>query len=227
MKDWFPFTSYEFYAYVAAGIIVIAAVDYSFAGATLSGRPEWSAAQAVFWILATYLVGQLIAAPSSAVLEHWIARKIFLPPIEVALRTTSRRKRELFVAYVFAYREYSPLPAPMTEKIRQKACSHLGISSEELTAESIFEIAFSIARSNSDTDARLDQFLNLYGFSRNICFSAFVATLCLGIRAYHEPDRLTLLLLIGTAILCIGMYGRFVKFYAAYSRDVLRTYSAM
>ena len=57
MKQWFPFTDYEFYAYIAAGMLLVAAVDYTFGGAVLTNRAEWTVVQIVFWAVIAYLAG--------------------------------------------------------------------------------------------------------------------------------------------------------------------------
>jgi hypothetical protein len=227
MKDWFPLTNYEFYAYVATGVILIAAVDYSFAGAVLSNRTEWTVVETAFWLIVAYLLGQICAAPSSAILEHWLARRVFHAPVEIALGSETMRARELFIARLFANREYSPLSADMRKRIADKAAEKLGRpQGSQLSGEAVFEVAFPAARASADTVARLEQFLSLYGFSRNICFASLIALISLAIRLHANPDKLTWCLLAGTIVLCLGMYGRFIKFYAAYSREVLRSYGA-
>lgn len=226
MKDWFPFTSYEFYAYLAAGVVVIAAADYSFTGSVLVDRTEWTLVQGVFWTIVAYLCGQLTAAPSSALLEHFVARTIFTAPVEIAVGTKQQSAGDRVIAWLFANREYQALPAGICDKVKAKASAHLNVSLSSLTGETIFNVAFPMARSSPDTAARLDQFLNLYGFCRNISFSALIAVICLVFRRSHIDDPSATWLTIASTVLAVGMYGRFIKFYAAYSRDVLRVYAA-
>jgi hypothetical protein len=111
MKQWFPFTDYDFYAYLTAGMLLIAAIDYTFAGAVLVQRTEWTVVQIAFWTAVAYLVGQLVAGPSAAVLEHGVARGLLHPPLAVCLGLRQRRRREKLAAALFANREYAPLPA--------------------------------------------------------------------------------------------------------------------
>ena len=49
MKQWFPFTDYDFYGYLTAGICLIAAVDYTVGVADLLHPEHWTAAQSVLW----------------------------------------------------------------------------------------------------------------------------------------------------------------------------------
>jgi hypothetical protein len=225
MKDWFPFTSYEFYAYLAAGVLVIAAVDYSFTGAVLVNRTDWTIVQGVFWTIVAYLSGQLTAAPSSAILEHFLARTIFTAPVEVAAGVKPQHFGDRMIAWLFANREYRPLPLGICEKIRLKASAQLNVALATVSGEVAFNVAFPVARANADTAARLDQFLNLYGFCRNISFSAMIAVACLVFRKSNLNDPNAIGLIAAAIVLCVGMYGRFIKFYAAYSREVLRAYA--
>jgi hypothetical protein len=85
MKQWFPFTDYDFYAYLTSGMLLIAAFDYTFGGGVLVERTEWTVVQIVFWTAVAYLIGQLLAGPSAAVLEHGIASALLRPPLAVLL----------------------------------------------------------------------------------------------------------------------------------------------
>jgi hypothetical protein len=228
LKDWFPFTDYDFYAYLTAGMLVIAAGDYTFGGAVLVDRTEWTVVQVVFWTAIAYVVGQLVASPSSALLEHLVTRRWLHPPIAIALGLKQRRWRERVLGWLFADREYAPLPAQVRKRLLDGAAASLNVSAEEMRdPEAVFSVAFGLARSNTDAAARMDQFRNLYGFSRNVSFAGLVAAGLLGAKLFlaHDNHRLWWLLLLAL-IVAVGMFGRFLKFYAAYSREVLGAYSA-
>lgn len=227
MKQWFPFTDYDFYAYLTAGMLFIAAVDYTYGGSVLVNRTEWTVVEIVFWIAVAYLTGQLIAAPSAAFLEHILARRVFSPPIVILLGLKERRLHERWLAALFAGRDYAPLPLFVRERIFLKAAKALEIEREKLSdAETVFQIAYPVSRSFADAVARMDQFRNLYGFSRNLAFVGMTAAVLLGFRAYQTPSPETTKLLIGALVLAVGMFGRFLKFYAAFGAEVLRTYDS-
>ena len=59
MRDWFPLTNYEFYAFVASGMLLVASIDYCFADAVLVNRTEWTLVQIVFWTVVSYIAGQI------------------------------------------------------------------------------------------------------------------------------------------------------------------------
>ena len=228
MKQYFPFTDYDFYAYITAGMLLIAAIDYSCCGAVLVHRTEWTVVQLTFWVAIAYLLGQIVAGPSSALLEHGVVRGLLYSPLSVALGFKAPRWREQAMRRMFANREYAPLPAQTRAHILKRAAEALSVAQlDDLEAEAVFGIAFSVARTNTDTASRLDQFRNLYGFSRNVSFVSIIAFILLSVRYNHLPTELNKgVLLAGSVILAVGMFGRFLKFYAAFSREVVGSYAS-
>lgn len=225
MRDWFPLTDYEFYAFVASGMFLIAAVDYCYTGGVLVGRTEWTLVQGIFWTVVAYVVGQICAAPSSAIVEFLLARVWLRSPTAVALGIGKRRWREHVVAWLFANREYAPLSQAVQNRIKKAAAAKLNVSIASLDAETVFQIAFPAARGQEDSAKRLDSFINSYGFCRNICFVAIVATPMLGLKYNSDRTNLDMILFLTAIAFAIGMFGRFIKYYAAYGRQVLYAYS--
>lgn len=224
MKGWFPLTDYDFYACVISGALLIAAADYVFFGATLLNRGDWSVVQTVIWIGVAYVVGQIAAAPSSALIEHLLSRKWLHSPTTILLGLAEPRWRERVIASVFAQHEYTPMPSKLRERIKAAAAHRLRCNEVELDSETVFQIAFPVARGVSDTATRLDRFIALYGFARNLAFAALVASGILVFALLRAFDATTLWLLAAALVVFIGMFGRYIKFYAAYGAEVLRTF---
>ncbi|HEV7661570.1 MAG TPA: hypothetical protein VGO55_17155 [Allosphingosinicella sp.] len=224
MKQWFPLTDYEFYAYVAAGMLLIAAVDYSVAGAVLVSRTDWSIVNGIFWTIMAYLVGQICAAPSAGLLEHVVARRWLSVPADIQLGIRKRNRFERVLAALFAQREYSPLSEAVRQKALERAALQLGRPVAGLDGETVYQAAFHAARAVPDTANRLGAFMNQYGLGRNLAFVGLIATPLLIYRQMVDPAPHGGWLIAGAIFLTVGMFGRFLKFYAAYSCDVLRTY---
>lgn len=224
MKDWFPLTSYEFYAYLTTGMVVLAAVDRVFLGSMLAGQASWTVVGGVFWAAMAYLTGQILAIPASAIGEHVLARWWLLPPVDLLLGIKAPRLREYAVRWLFGAREYAPLPAAMGASVRRKVASALAVGAADVDGETAFQCAFPHARGVADTASRLDAFINQYGMCRNVSLASLIAAALLAWRAGHGGDRVDRALAAAALVLCVGLFGRFVKFYAAYSREVFRTY---
>lgn len=162
MKGWFPFTSYDFYAYLTAGMIVIAAADYAFAGSQLVSKAAWTVPSGVFWTAIAYIGGQIVAGPSALLLEHGIVRGLLGTPTEVILGLRKPHFIGRVVAALAGAREYSAFPAPLVTKIMTKAAAGDDRVGGALDPEIVFNLAYVAARSSTDCAARLDGFLNLY-----------------------------------------------------------------
>lgn len=224
MKAWFPFTSYDFYAYLTAGMLILAALDQAIPSGLLPAESEWTFVSGAFWAAVAYLIGHIIAMPSSALLEHTLARRLLHPPAEIILGLRNQRKREKLVQIVSGAREYAPLPEANRNAIRNCLARELAVDASSIEAESAFQTAFPVARKSSDTATRLDNFINLYGMARNVSLASLIASILLAIAAWYQRDQSLALLSGGAFILSLGLFLRFVKFYAAYTREVFRTY---
>lgn len=227
MKQWFPLTDYDFYAHIAAGMVLIGAIDYACFGSVLVNRTEWTVVQTVFWAAMAYVTGHLIAGPAAGLVEHAITRNLLHSPTAIMLGFAQPRLREKIVRWVFAQREYAPYSTALQTRIKKAAAKALGTTPGRLTdADDVFRVAHPLARSNADAAARMDSFLNQYGFCRNLCFTAFISIGLLLWHLYNSFTLITLMLLPLAALLLVGMYGRFLKFYAAYAKEVLLTYNS-
>jgi hypothetical protein len=222
MRDWFPLTNYEFYAFVASGMLLVATFDYCFADAVLVHRNEWTSVQFIFWTVVSFIVGHICAAPSAGLIEHLLARTVFHDPISVQLGLKSPRWRERTAGWLFAYREY----APLTLATRETILAAVAGGSDAHSTHRAFEVAYPVARQSEDTARRLESFQNAYGFCRNIVFVALVATFALAYRYTVYGIEQDLWFSLAALAITIGMYGRFLKYYALFGREVLLRYHA-
>lgn len=224
MKDWFPFTSYDFYAYLTAGMVTLAAVDRVFLDSMLASQANWTFVNGAFWAAIAYLVGQILAIPSSVLLEHLLGRMWLRAPSRILLGLDPPRLRETGVRWAFGAREYEPLPVATRNSVLRKVAAALSVPVTDVEGEAAFHYAFSHARDVADSATRLDNFMNQYGMCRNVSFASTVAAGLMIWRVSHTCDPQDWFLAIAALVLAVGLFGRFVKFYAAYTREVFRTY---
>lgn len=224
MKDWFPFTSYDFYAFLSTGMIVLAAIDRVLMDSMLANQEQWTVAGGVFWAAMAYLAGQIVAIPSAILLELWLARRVLHSPVSILLGISTPRKRERIAAVIFGAREYQPFPVPNRSRIIAKLATELHVDKEALDPEAAFQCAWPHARSVADTATRLDNFLNQYGMCRNVSCACAIAAILLAFPAWRAVNPHDVTLFAGALFLSIGLFGRFIKFYAAFAREVFRSY---
>lgn len=225
MKDWFPLTNYEFYAYLTTGMVVLAAADRAFMGSMLASHTDWTVVIAVFWTAIAYLVGHIVAIPSSAIFEHLIAKRVLHDPSAVILGLQPQRFRERCFGTFVGAREYEPFPADYRAAIVTKLARALNVAEPNILPDAAFQCAFTPARSIADSASRIDNFLNQYGFCRNVSFANLIAAVLLAMLACRTGDQIDVLLAVGAGVLTLGLFIRFIKFYAAYTREVYRAFN--
>lgn len=224
MKNWFPFTDYEFYAYITSGVIVISGIDYTLFGGILVNRAEWTVVQGVFWTMISYLVGHIAAGLSSFALEQTLVKKIFRAPELIILGLKEPRWFEKLFKSLFAS-EYARFPQQNCDDILDKLATSLKCDRSLLTnPEAMFQTAFSVSRYEPTSEARLNQFMNLYGLCRNVAFAFLLVTFLLIWKRIFSPNPMDGWLLVGASVMSVGMFGRYLKFYSAYTRETLRTF---
>ena len=227
MKNWFPFTDYDFYAYLTAGMIVLSSLDYGFNGGAIILREKWPFLHIVFAIAMAYIIGQVVAGFASVILEQWVARRILRPPIAVMMGLGKVRFVEHLVGRWIVGRYYELLSENMRSVILTKTATSLGKNKEEIDdPEDIFQAAFPVARAVPDTAVRMDEFRKLYGFSRNIALSGLMSAAMLVYRSVETSENNLYWWALVVLVLSITMFSRFLKFYAAYGAEILRTYAS-
>jgi hypothetical protein len=220
-----PFDPYDFFGYLATGFLVLYAFDYAFHPTPLTDQ-ELKAGPAVLYILLAYILGQIIASPSSYFLEHLIVGKGLGPPevtlFEAANAVGKRWRKWSFPGY------YEALPTAMQAKVRAAAQAD-GFDEVD---RGLFLYAHAVAKHDQTTFGRLSMFLNQYGFCRNISMGMLVAAVILfagailhiGHRTSLDDHRLAWA--IGALLGAVGMFYRYLKFFRLYTAEVFISYAA-
>jgi len=226
MKSWFPFSDYDFYGYLVSGFALLFTLDFAFNGGAIMLRSEWAFVQIVLVTGIAYFCGQMLATPSSIVLEHFLVRTILKSPLQVLLSVNKPDIVTLFIGRVLVGRYYEPLPISQRGKIFSKAAIDNNVSVEEIeqNLELVFMPAYSTARKDSDVRQRIDDFRNQYGLNRNMAFTALLVAFVFTWQWYNTEGLQYGTWSVLTYILAIGMLVRFLKFYAAFTAEVLRAY---
>lgn len=221
--DKIPFSIYDFFGYLAAGFLILGATDYAFNSGWLD-KKEIGIGFGVLWIVIAYIFGLILANLSGHFLEAKMVRQILHCPEETlfADQTPSGWKKHIFPGY------YNPLPVETRNRVIQKAISKAQISAP---GRGLFFHCFAIVKRDEAARGRLNTFLNLYGFCRNISLASIVAAGILVIGFLidwrygrkAEPEKIWwALAALGVAI---GLFYRYLKFYRHYTVEVFITYA--
>lgn len=212
-----PFTSYDFWAYLSAGFIVLAAIDYV-ASTHLLYRDSWTVVQGVMAMVSAYTVGQMVASMASFLYEKVLVTKLLGTPRLILFGRARAWKpvRWLIPGY------FEALPEPTQQAILERA-AHSGIN---VPGEGLFWCAFAYARMTPAVMSRLSDFLNLYGFARNVSLAAFLdAAVLYWHYQWNNGNETALHLSQGALVVGFGMLLRYLKFFRQYALEVFTSYA--
>ena len=213
-----PFTDYDFWAYLSAGFLFLFALDYVLQTGVLL-RPEWTVVQGVVATSCAYVLGHIFAGLSSAIFEERVLGLWLGKPRDLLFGTGSEPKwfRFLFPTY------FKALPEETQRAALMRAAS-AGIMKP---GEGMFWVAYDAARNNKVVMDRMNSFLNLYGFCRNVAFVAFVDAVVLAVSHYYfEAPKSDLWWALAAVVIGICMFFRYLKFYRHFALEVYTSYAA-
>lgn len=217
MDQRIPFTSYDFWAYLSAGFMLLFAVDQA-AGTKFLMRDNWTVVQVVVAVSVAYSVGQLAASASSLLYERLLVGKLLGYPRNILFGQSKAWSwvRRLMPSY------FAPLPIETQRAVLAKG-GEIGV---DQPGEALFWPAHVYCRSAPAVAARLDNFLNLYGFCRN---TALVGLLDAGVFywSYLQPDGPVEHLLWArlSLLVSLGMTLRYLKFYRHFALEVFTAWA--
>lgn len=211
-----PFSIYDFFGYLASGIIISVVADHIL-GYGWVLRENMPAAQAVFLVVIVYIIGHINANISSWLLEQNLIAKLLRHPNEILF--TDKKNLPWLPRFIFpGY--HTPIPWNLIERIAV-AAKNRGVP---VGGENFFHHVRTIAKGSKETWTRMDTFLQLYGFCRNVSFSLFVSALLLAIAWLRYDARENGFLSILSLLFSIGMLYRYLKFYRQYSFEMFTAY---
>jgi hypothetical protein len=219
-----PFGVYDFFGYLASGFLVLAALDLVFTGGSVL-KSDMQLLPGLFWLIVAYVTGHLVASISSFLLERVLVQRVLGRPHQVLFELHARRKwSRLFPGY------YEALPQETRERVLKKANQRAGITQP---GPGLFFHCFAFVRGDEDARARLDSFLSVYGFSRNVATAAAIAVLALA-GDLMSMDSVEVALrsvefrwAVAAAVAAVGLLYRYLKFFRLYSVEVFVRYAEL
>jgi len=212
-----PFTSYDFWAYLSAGVMLLFALDQA-AATHLLAQGTWTVAQIVLAVITAYVVGQLVASTSSWLFERVLVGRLLGYPRKTLFGNPKYLPKlaRFFPGY------FIPLPEETQKAILVKALKH-GVAD---SGEALFWPAHAYGRATPALATRLDNFLNQYGFCRNMALVALIDSAIL-YWSYMQPQGPQEHLLWARISLFIGfgMTLRYLKFFRLYAVELFTSWA--
>jgi hypothetical protein len=213
-----PFDPYDFFGYLSSGLLILVGMDMILGFPSILGR-DWKVVDSAVLIIAVYVTGQIIATPARAMLEDGIVGKVLQRPNINLFREKKPRIRSLLFPGF-----YQPLPNETRMKILRKAQGE----GAKGTGEDLFlHVRYSQAVvQDQKLGEKLNSFINKYGFSRNLSFSALLVGIGCLIKINLFPDGNTNLAkyAIAAFVTAILLFYRYLKFFKQYSYEMFNFY---
>jgi hypothetical protein len=214
MKD-FPFSAYDFFAYLASGFVVLLIGGHAF---DITAMPEKDASSVLLlaWVIAAYVTGHVVAHLSGSVIENSLVRGRLSTNATFFASALGWRRR-FFRGYL------EPLPTRVIEQVLARA----RISPDA----GLFFHCWAFAKRDPVGFNRMNTFLNLYGFARNIAMACALGVLALAIGALRPfvaggpPDTTKQWLIVPVAAIGLVMFYRYLKFLRLYAVELYVTYA--
>lgn len=219
--DKLPFTVYDFFGYLSSGFIALTAIVASFVGY----KPILHTPNVIVGLLLVvmaYIAGHVVANLAGELIERRIVRNRLGMPTGILL---DARRPTSVAAWLFP--GYS---TPLAEAQRKRIIDRAGRYGITDHGEGLFFHCHAVMKSNPVVQDRLNTFLNLYGFCRNMALALVLAALALGLGlALHTantgPDISAIWWLTAALIASVGLFYRYLKFLRQYGIELLTSYA--
>lgn len=217
-------SDYDIFGYLAPGLVLLTVSDMTFGTSIFASG--LTVATGAFIVIAAYVLGQITAAAAALVWDRFLVRAIMGMPTEILMRQRSKAlfgwRKWLFSGY------FEPLPS----EVRRRALDRAGFSEQDANAapdqkwgERVFARAWPILKRDPVPYGRMESFLRLYGFCRNISFVAFIVAVLFWIKPPAVAGIAGPMPALVALAVSIAMFHRYLKFLRLYSFEVFSTYA--
>jgi hypothetical protein len=212
-----PFDPYDFFGYLASGLVVVVGMDLVIGFPHILGT-DLKIVDGAVLLLAIYIAGQIIATPAKAIFEDLVVDKILQRP-NVNL---FREKKPVLRSLMFPG-FYGLLPPDRQKRVLERArAAGAGTDGESL----FLHVRYSEEiRTNEGLMARLNAFLNKYGFARNLCFATLAVGIAALVKAKLRSDPLLAKYGILSIVVALLLFYRYLKFFRQCSYEMFNTYA--
>lgn len=221
--DKLPFTSYDFFGNLSAGFILLVGIAAAF-----TGGDEWrttpNVISALILVIAAYVAGQVVAHVAAFLLERVLVRRVLGTPTKILL---SPEAKGFWPTVMPGY--YGPLPEAQRTAVLERANREAQIDEP---GEALYFHCWRQVKGDAAVAARLSNFLNLYGFSRNMALALVATAVLLAVGAIAGTAHTGEVAgpgwwAAGALAAAVGLLYRYLKFFRHYSIEVFTSYLSL
>jgi hypothetical protein len=209
--DKIPLSAYDFFGYLFAGVLLLAGTDYACDLHWVIGRQP-DVTQSVVWLVIVYVLGQVNAHWAGWLLEgkflRWLGR-----PEQTLFATT---KCVIFKHYRAA------LPEQTRTLVLEKYERLSGTAGSD---SALYLFCYHLVKEQCpQAAARLQTFLNLYGFSRNLSFATGLLAVIFFFCGFHAPRPFHWRIILACLVVSLTLFYRYLKFFRHFSVEVYASF---
>lgn len=217
-----PFTLYDFFGYLSAGVIVLVSADYAFNDAA-ELHSRLGTAEAVIWVVLAYVTGHALANVARTVLERWIVERLLgRIPTETLM---GKAPRHAIWPWIFPD-YFRPLATATRERVAARAVAENlplidpGRDTDSRDAADALRNACqrNAAQEGAEPDER---FPALRDFARNTSLACALAAIFI-LTAESPPSRWWG---IAAAAASVALFYRFLRFHRFYEAALLKRFA--
>jgi hypothetical protein len=173
---------------------------------------QLDAVQSTVWLVIAFVIGQVNSHWASWLLEGKIVKLLGRPEDLLLTHTPCR-----------VFRHYrTPLPALTANSVMDK---YQRLSGAAGGSRDVYLYCYHLVKEQCpQAYARLQTFINLYGFSRNLSFATGLITLALIVGRFNGPRPFLGRLIVISAIVAITLFYRYLKFYRHFTVEVFTSF---
>jgi len=219
--DALPFSVYDFFGYLAAGFVVLVAATAAFLGdATIRSNP--SLIEDALLIVLAYVAGQVISTISRTVLERGVLARALGSPSDRLFSASDGWRARLFPGYV------EPLPPEIQARVLTRGREQAGVGAP---GRALFVHCYARVRRDEAIAARLETFLKLHAFCRNMTLAGIIAAVLLllgSLTGTAQTGQLAPGVWVAIALAtATGMFYRWLRFYRHFAVEVFTGYAEL
>jgi len=207
-----PFSLYDFFGYLVAGVIYLVAADHLLGMTQLSTEDPPLQLQ-IFWLILAYVIGHVNAHWASWLLEKNVARRLGPPSKALFDRETE-------------YRWFKHYRSPFSEGTAQATLDkYEQMTGSREPGEDMFLFCYhQVKEQCPQAVSRLNTFVSLYGFARNLSFATVILAASFAVAAARGLGSHGWVLAGLSLLAAITFFYRYLKFYRLLSVEVFASF---
>jgi len=223
------FSDYDIFGYLASGLVVLALCDTTLCTHIVFDA-DWTVAHSAFVVIAAYMAGHIVAAGATLFFDRLFVRNVFGRPSDILMNDAPAPESTGTWLQRFNWRKWllSGFLEPLMPEVQRRVLARAGLAaSDGGRGEKAFWRAWPVIKRDALPYARMESFLRLYAFCRNMSFVSFVAAIVFLFRAPSLPDvpENSWYPFWAALLVSVAMFHRYLKFFRAYSAEVFSTYA--